>query len=121
MSAQEGAAGLPGQAALAGTAAAAAARRARTEVKRQMEFSSESVRRVMAMCDGPDSAPIRRMSVVELLAAMPGVGPRRAEELAGLAGVAPGRRLGGLGHQQVEALCRLIDERAARRRPRGDL
>lgn len=101
-----------------GTAAAAAARRARAELKRQTEFSSESLRRALAACHGEHGVHIRRMPVVELLAAMPGVGPSRASELASLAGVAPGRRLGGLGQVQLETLARLIDERAARRAAR---
>lgn len=105
-------------AALVGSAAAAAARRARAEVKRQMAFSSESLRRVVDACHGEQGAHVRRMPVVELLAAMPGVGPRRAEELAALAGIAPGRRLGGLGQVQLEKLAGLIDERAARREAR---
>lgn len=104
--------------ALVGTAAASAARRARAEVKRQMAFTSESLRRAVAACQGEYGAHVRRMPVVELLAAMPGVGPNRAAELAELAGVAPGRRLGGLGQLQLETLARLIDERAARRAAR---
>lgn len=101
--------------ALVGTAAAAVARRARAELKRQMAFSSDSLRSAVAACEGEYGAHIRRMPVVELLAAMPGVGPARAQELASLAGVAHGRRLAGLGQLQIEALARLIDERAARR------
>ena len=98
------------------SAAATQARRARAQVKRDMAFSGESLRRVIALCLEPEGANLRRMPVVELLAAMPGVGPRRADEMAERAGIAPGRRLGGLGHLQVETLTRIIDERAARRR-----
>ena len=58
------------------------------------------------------------MPLVELLAAMPGMGRRRAEELAELAGIPPQRRLAGLGHLQVERLAALIDARAARRMAR---
>ena len=100
---------------LAGTTAAASARRMRAEVKRQATFSGESLRRAVASCRDADGGHIGRMPVVELLAAMPGVGPRRAEELAAEAGVAPGRRLAGLGHRQVERLAEIIDLRAARR------
>lgn len=104
--------------ALAGSAAAAAARRARAEIKRELAFSGESLRRVVAACGTAEGAAVRRMPVVELLAAMPGVGPARAEELAALAGIAPGRRLAGLGQVQVATLARIIDERAARRAAR---
>ena len=104
--------------ALVGSAAAGAARCARAAVKRQVTFSGESLRHVISVLQTPEGAPIRRMPVVELLAAMPGVGPRRAEELAQLAGVAPGRRLAGLGQTQIETLAALIDVRAARRHAR---
>lgn len=110
--------GLPPAAAVAGTAAATAARRARAEVKQQVDFSGDSLRSVVAMSRQPEGGHIRRMTAIHLLAAMPGVGPRRAEELAELAGIAPGRRLGGLGQHQVEALASIIDARAARRRRR---
>ncbi len=102
-------------AALFGSAAASAARRARAEVKRNVAFSGESLRAVISACHAADGVHIRRMTVVELLAAMPGVGPQRAEELAARAGIAPSRRLGGLGQVQVQTLARLIDERAVRR------
>jgi hypothetical protein len=100
---------------LRGTEAAAAARRARADVKRAMDFSGASLRAAVEAAAGPAGAAIGRMRVVELLAAMPGVGSRRAQELAGLAGIAPGRRLAGLGSRQLDALAALIDERAARR------
>ena len=104
---------------LSGTAAASAARRARAQVKGQAEFSGHCLRSIVETCHGPQGTHIGRMPVVELLAAMPGVGPRRAEDLAARAGIAPGRRLAGLGPVQVEMLARLIDERADRRRARG--
>lgn len=103
---------------LAGTAAASAARRARAELKRQVDFSGEALRSAVDSCRGPQGAHLRRMPVVELLSAMPGMGRRRAEELAGLAGIPPQRRLAGLGHLQVERLAALIDARAARRMAR---
>ncbi len=102
----------------AGSAAAAAARAARAEIKRGMEFSGDSLREVIGRCQDPTVPYLRRMPVQELLAAMPGIGGRRAEELIELAGVARNRRLGGLGPHQVEALASLIDERAARRAAR---
>jgi hypothetical protein len=98
-----------------GTVGASAARQARADLKRAMEFSSESLRAAVAAAAAPSGAAIARMPVVDLLSAMPGVGARRAEELAALAGVAPGRRLAGLGAKQLDTLAALIDERAARR------
>lgn len=100
---------------LAGAAAASAARRARAELKRQVDFSGEALLDAVAACRGPHGAHLGRMPLVELLAAMPGMGRRRAEELAELAGIPPQRRLAGLGHLQVERLAALIDARAARR------
>ena len=106
---------------LAGSAAASAARSARAEVKRQVRFSGESLRWVLSRSQEPGHEYLRRMPVLELLAAMPGVGAQRAAELASLAGIAPSRRLGGLGQHQIHALAALIDQRAARRsaRPSG--
>jgi len=103
---------------LAGSAAASAARTARAEVKRQVRFSGESLRWVLSRCQEPGSEYLRRMPVLELLAAMPGVGAQRAAEMADIAGISPSRRLGGLGPHQIEALAALIDQRAARRSAR---
>ncbi len=104
--------------ALAGSAAAAVARRSRAEFKRQLEFSGEALHRAMEACRGPEGVHLRRMPMAELLAAMPGLGPRRAEELLALAGIPADRRLAGVGHLQVARLADLIDARAVRRRSR---
>ena len=104
---------------LAGTAAAAVARRSRAELKRQLEFSGEALHRAIDSCRGPEGTHLRRMPMAELLAAMPGLGPRRAEELMALAGIPADRRLAGVGHLQVARLAELIDARAARRRSRS--
>lgn len=102
---------------LAGASAATAARQARAAVKRELLFSGESFRAAVALAhsDQPSAAAVARMRVAELLSAMPGMGPRRAEEMLITAGVATTRRIGGLGTGQVATLAAIIDERAARR------
>lgn len=104
---------LPG---LAGAAAASVARRSRAEFKRQLDFSGAALQRAIDACHAPEGVHLRRMPVAELLAAMPGLGPRRAEELMAKAGIPNGRRLAGIGHLQAARLVELIDARAARRR-----
>lgn len=102
---------------LAGSSAATAARQARAAVKRDLVFSGESLRSAVsyAHSEQPTAAAIARMRVAELLAAMPGMGPRRAAEMLTAAGIAPTRRVGGLGSGQVATLAAMIDQRAARR------
>ena len=106
--------------ALSGSEAAAAARRERAAVKREVAFSGEALRRVVARCGQPDGRHLRRMRVVDLLAAMPGLGKRRAEDLASGAGIDATRRLGGLGTAQVDRLAAMIDNRAERRLARRE-
>lgn len=110
--------GLSAHQRAAGVAAATAARRARAELKKSMDFSSESLRRAVdaAHQAGPEAAALARMPMKELLAAMPGVGPKRAEQMLQAAEISPARRLGGLGKHQVQRLGQLIEERAHRRR-----
>jgi len=103
---------------LAGSAAASAARTARAEVKRQVRFSGESLHWALSKCREPGSEYVLRMPVLELLAAMPGVGAQRAAEMIDMAGISPSRRLGGLGPHQITTLAALIDQRAARRAAR---
>lgn len=107
------------QAPLTGTAAAARARSARAEFKRHLDFSGAALRDAVRACQCAEGVHLRRMPVVELLAAMPGLGPRRAEELVELAQIPADRRLAGLGHLQAERLAELIEVRAARRRARS--
>lgn len=53
--------------------------------------------------DDPASA---RMRVSELLASLPGMGRVGASQAMARLGIAPGRRVGGLGPRQREALLR---------------
>lgn len=55
-----------------------------------------------AINDPRDS--IRRMKVLELLAAVPGIGTTRASLIMERAKISPTRRIGGLGHLQVKSL-----------------
>lgn len=103
-----------------GTTAAVRARRIRAEVKRDLEFSPESLRAAIAAASVDDlrGQAIARMPVRELLAAMPGVGDVRARNMMQAVGIQPDRRLRGLGRNQTDRLAELIAERQARRQAR---
>ena len=81
---------------------AAAARRERAEVKNRLKHSGASLAEVLH--DGHASAVIGKMKVSELLESMPGVGKVRARQLMERLGIAPTRRVRGLGTNQVAAL-----------------
>lgn len=81
-------------------ALAITARRDRAQVK--IDVASKSLSFFDVISDGRDS--IKRMKVIELLEATPGVGKRRAEQIMGKAKISLGRRIAGLGRHQIEAL-----------------
>ena len=74
------------------------ARAERSALKARLKRGEEGI--AEALSDGA----ARRMRVRDLVAAMPGYGPRRAGALMERLGIAPGRRVGGLGRRQREAL-----------------
>lgn len=47
---------------------------------------------------------IKRMKMIDLLTAVPGIGKTRAELIIGRAGMSPSRRIGGVGRRQLEQL-----------------
>lgn len=82
----------------AAVAAAIAARRHRAEIKAAVAAGDMSFTEVL---DGsPDDAALAKMRVVDLLEAVPGMGPVRAQQVLSRVGIAPGRRLRGLGARQ---------------------
>ncbi len=82
---------------------AAAARKARAELKVRLKSSGTSLDEVLA--DGQDEV-VGKMKVVAVLEAMPGVGKVRAQRIMERLEISPSRRVRGLGAKQREALVR---------------
>ena len=74
----------------------------RAEVKRQITVGEMNI--FQAINDPRES--IRRMRVFDLLSALPGVGKARAALIMERRNISANRRIGGLGHLQLEALGR---------------
>ena len=81
---------------------AAAARKARAELKVRLKTSGASLADVQASGDTDDA--IGKMKVVAVLEALPGVGKVRAQKLIETLEISPARRVRGLGAKQREAL-----------------
>jgi DNA uptake protein ComE-like DNA-binding protein len=82
---------------------AAAARKARAQLKVRLKSSDTRLDDVLA--DGSDEV-IGKMKVVAVLEAMPGVGKVRAQRIMERLEISPSRRVRGLGAKQREALVR---------------
>ena len=87
---------------------AAVARRRRAEVKNRLKHSGASLSAVLA--DGDTDDIIGKMRVSAVLEAMPGVGKVRAARIMEKLGIAPTRRVRGLGANQRAALTREFAE-----------
>ena len=83
---------------------AAAARKARAELKVRLKSSGTSLDEVLA--DGTQDEVVGKMKVVAVLEAMPGVGKVRAQRIMERLEISPSRRVRGLGAKQREALVR---------------
>ena len=83
---------------------AAAARRARAELKVRLKSSGASLADVLA--SGESDEAIGKMRVEALLESMPGVGKVRAQRIMERLEISPSRRVRGLGVKQREALQR---------------
>jgi transposase len=83
-------------------AKAAAARRERAEVKNRLKHSGASL--VDVLRQGQAGGVMGKMKVSALLESMPGVGKVRAREIMERLGIAPTRRVRGLGANQVASL-----------------
>ncbi|MEI6648744.1 MAG: guanylate kinase [Actinomycetes bacterium] len=81
-------------------AQASRARHERSEIRNQVRRSEISF--FDAIVDPRPS--IQKMRVIELLAAIPGVGLTRAKSIMARAEVSPARRIGGLGRHQIASL-----------------
>jgi transposase len=87
---------------------AAAARSARADIKSQLKTGKTTVADVLLAGDGDDA--IGRLKVTELLEALPGVGRVRAAAIMSTVGIAPTRRLRGLGIHQRRALVEMLGQ-----------
>lgn len=83
---------------------AAAARRARAELKVRLKSQGTSLAEVLDSGETDDA--VGKMKVVAVLEAMPGVGKVRAQRLMEALEISPARRVRGLGAKQREALLR---------------
>ena len=82
----------------AAAAAAIAARRHRAEIKAAVTSGELSLAEILDRL--PDDAALAKMRVLELLEAVPGLGPVRARKVLDRLGIAHSRRLRGLGVRQ---------------------
>lgn len=97
-------------------AKAAAARRARAELKVRLKSSGANLRDVLD--SGETDEAIGKMKVLAVLEAMPGVGKIKAARMMERLEISPSRRVRGLGVKQREALEREFEQRQRQRRLR---
>ena len=81
---------------------AAAARKARAELRDRLKHSGASLDDVLA--SGETDDVIGKMRVAAVLESMPGVGKVRAQRIMEKLGISPNRRVRGLGTHQRTAL-----------------
>jgi hypothetical protein len=81
---------------------AAAARKARAEIKERLKRSGASISEVLAQGETDDV--VGKMRVSAVLEAMPGVGKARAQRIMERLEISPTRRVRGLGAKQRSAL-----------------
>ena len=86
---------------------AAAARRARAELKDRLKRGSTSLKQVFT--DAESDEILAKMKVSELLQALPKVGKAKAQEIMTDLGIAPNRRLRGLGDRQRTTILEMFD------------
>lgn len=81
---------------------AAESRRERAAWKARLADGSAGLSELLGAAQGSQS--LAGMRVTDALGALPGVGPRGVERILRTCGIAPTRRLRGLGARQREAL-----------------
>jgi signal recognition particle GTPase len=86
---------------------AAAARRARAELKERLKRGGTTLPDVLDQADSDEV--LGKMKVSALLEALPGVGKVRAQQIMERLEIAPSRRLRGLGERQRKALLAEFD------------
>ncbi|SNC59289.1 hypothetical protein SAMN05445756_0035 [Kytococcus aerolatus] len=88
--------------------AAVEARLRRAEVKQAVSEGRMSIGEVLAVARTDEA--VAKLRVTTLLECLPGIGPVRAGRLVDELGIAPSRRLRGLGVHQSERLARRCAE-----------
>lgn len=91
----------------AALAKAAAARRARAELKEKLKKGGTNLKQVLT--DAETDEVLGKMKVSALLEALPKVGKVKAQEIMTELEIAPTRRLRGLGDRQRKALLERFD------------
>ena len=86
---------------------ATAARAVRADVKSRIKSGELSIGEVILSRSGEEA--VGRLKVMDLLRALPGVGERRAAGIMAAVGIAPTRRVRGLGVHQRKALIDLLE------------
>lgn len=86
---------------------AAKARAARAAAKERLKRGELSIGELIR--SGTSDEAIARMRIVELLEALPGIGPVRAAAIMADIGIAASRRVRGLGIHQARALVDFMD------------
>ncbi|WP_058954723.1 DNA-binding protein [Kocuria rhizophila] len=86
---------------------ATAARTARAQIKKGLRDGSVSVAEVLRR--GEDDEAVSRLKVTELLESTPGIGKVRSAAIMEQIGIAPTRRVRGLGQHQRRALVDYLD------------
>ena len=81
---------------------AAAARRARAQLKERLKRGGTTLKQVLA--DAENDEAVAKLKVSALLESLPGVGRVRAAALMEQFEIAPSRRVRGLGERQRQAL-----------------
>lgn len=77
-----------------------AVRRLRAELKKDLANGNTSLETAIES----DQDFIKATRLVDLLKALPKIGPQKAAEIMAELGIAPNRRVGGLGARQKQAL-----------------
>lgn len=91
-------------------ARAAEARRIRAELKQMLKAGEVTLREVLDRVEADSDGVLAKTRVVEILKALPAVGKVRARRLMEEIGIAPSRRLRGLGHRQRHRLLDLFEQ-----------
>jgi hypothetical protein len=94
---------------VAASAKAVVIRTKRASVKQQLKCAQITLRDLLAVAVVDDI--VAGMKVVSVLEALPGIGQVKAAAMMRECGVAPSRRLRGLGTHQAAALCALLERR----------
>lgn len=86
----------------AALASAAAARQARSELLRQVKAGEVGLAELLERAADEDL--VKKMKVLAVIKALPGVGPVKVDKMMMEAEIADNRRMGGLGPRQRAAL-----------------